>query len=108
MACDIAFHDTFRSNVKSLKKRFPKIHTDIKSALSRIETNPLIGDAIPGYPSLYKFRIRNSDNGKGKSGGYRLIYRNDPHHPVVQCLAIYSKNDRQLLSHTELVSFLKI
>jgi mRNA-degrading endonuclease RelE of RelBE toxin-antitoxin system len=44
----------------------------------------VVGDQIPGVGySVFKVRIKNSNNQKGKSGGYRFIY--------------YLKTDTQIL-----------
>jgi len=42
---------------------------------------------------LFKVRARNSDSGKGKSGGYRIIYWIPDDGPVL-LVTIYSKSEQ--------------
>jgi mRNA-degrading endonuclease RelE of RelBE toxin-antitoxin system len=54
----------------------------------------VVGNQIPdvGY-SVFKVRIKNSDNQKGKSGGYRFIYYLKTDTQIV-LITIYSKSDQ--------------
>ncbi len=39
-----------------------------------ILNNPEVGDVIPGVGGVRKMRISDPSRGKGKRGGYRVIY----------------------------------
>jgi len=54
----------------------------------------VVGDQIPdvGY-SVFKVRIKNSNNQKGKSGGYRFIYYLKTDTQIV-LITVYSKSDQ--------------
>jgi mRNA-degrading endonuclease RelE of RelBE toxin-antitoxin system len=52
------------------------------------------GDQIPGVQyEVFKVRVRNSDSGKGKSGGYRVIYQRTAAGAIV-LITIYSKTEQ--------------
>ena len=107
MTYSIILHADFHADTKTLQKRFPKIQTDIKKAISCLLSDPCAGVVVPKYGGLRKLRLKNSDAKKGKSGGYRLIYRFDPALSLVELLAIYSKSDSQALTHVELTELLQ-
>ncbi len=56
---------------------------------------------------IFKDRIKNSDNQKGKSSGYRIIYYVD--HPAheVYLLCLYSKNQKEDIHKTEIRQILR-
>jgi len=61
-----------------------------------------VGDQIPGIEAkVIKVRIKNSDNQKGKSGGYRLIYWISAPEVIV-LLDIYSKSEQSNISSEEI------
>jgi mRNA-degrading endonuclease RelE of RelBE toxin-antitoxin system len=57
---------------------------------SALIENPTAGDVVPGSGGVRKLRWRAS--GRGKRGGYRVIYFVRPTHGVVWMLTIYPKN----------------
>jgi mRNA-degrading endonuclease RelE of RelBE toxin-antitoxin system len=62
-----------------------------------IEANPTIGDVIPDDYSIRKLRVASSDMQKGKSGGFRLLYKlisSDENEFRVVLLYIYAKTDQ--------------
>lgn len=54
---------------------------------------------------IFKVRVKNSDIQKGKSAGYRLIYQVESATSVL-LLTIYSKSEREDISHNEIRSIL--
>ncbi|MFQ6120046.1 MAG: hypothetical protein ACE5KE_09190 [Methanosarcinales archaeon] len=66
---------TFKSSLKRLKKKYPKVKNDVEHVNIQLEENPEIGDPIPGWnKEVWKIRAKSSDLKKGKRGGFRLIY----------------------------------
>ncbi|TGP42563.1 DNA-binding protein, partial [bacterium M00.F.Ca.ET.230.01.1.1] len=53
-----------------------------------LSQNPLKGDVIQNGKGLRKIRWAN--NGKGKSGGVRVIYYNMLDDGLIVCLAVYA------------------
>lgn len=72
------------------------LRNEIKSTIC---TNPLIGTVIPRSGGVRK--LRYAAPGKGKSGGYRVIYYfYDAKHPVF-LLTIYAKSKTENLTQKE-------
>lgn len=65
----------FERSVKKLKKHYPKITSDLVPAFQVIESNPQIGMIIPDDFAIRKLRVASSDMKRGKSGGFRLLYK---------------------------------
>jgi len=64
--------ETAKKDVKKLYKKYKSIKKDLLNVIEILEKNPQSG--IHLGKNFYKIRIKNSDNTKGKSGGYRVIY----------------------------------
>lgn len=96
----------FYRNLRDLDKRYRHIRADIQTVLQDLEVGNFVGDRISGIGEGYvmlKVRVRNRDIQKGKSAGYRLIYRVES--PIsLLLLTIYSKSDRSDITAAELRS----
>ena len=67
--------DTFARETKKLAKKYRRIRKDFLPLLDQLEAGRLVGDAVSGFDNkLYKVRVPSSDQKKGKSGGFRVIY----------------------------------
>jgi mRNA-degrading endonuclease RelE of RelBE toxin-antitoxin system len=87
--------------IKTLKKKYPHIVQDLNPLIEQLQNGTTPGDQVTGTGSIvYKVRVRNSDIGKGKSGGYRLIYylRTQDH---ILLLQIYTKSERENITAQE-------
>jgi len=107
MPCDIVFHETFRKAVQKLSKRYPDIRQDLQDAIAALIQNSEIGDVMIGTNGIRKLRVKNSNARKGKSGGYRLIYYPMTWKSSVGILTVYSKSDREDMTHKELAEFIR-
>ena len=58
-----------------------------------IAANPFAGDVIPGAHGARK--VRWAVQGRGKSGGARVIYFNQLDDGVIELFAIYAKTERE-------------
>jgi len=83
--------DYFFKLVKKLVKKYRNIEKDIDGFLDNIEDINDLG--IPLGHNLYKARIKNTDNNKGKSGGYRLITYLQLINNDLTLIYIYSKSE---------------
>lgn len=94
----------FDRTLRKLKKRFPKIAADLAPALEQIEANPQIGVVIPKDFSIRKLRVVSSDMQRGKSGGFRLLYKLSTEEETddlsATLLYIYAKSDQENVSST--------
>jgi mRNA-degrading endonuclease RelE of RelBE toxin-antitoxin system len=103
----INYGEGFKRQLKRLAKRYRFVKTDIKPVLDSLEAGETPGDQLIGHSyALYKVRLKNSDNKKGKSGGYRVIYylKTDEDCSLV---TIYSKSDQGDIAQNELESLVK-
>jgi mRNA-degrading endonuclease RelE of RelBE toxin-antitoxin system len=103
----VDYGEGFKRQVKRLSKRYRSIKSDIKPIIDSLLAGEIIGDQLSGYEhSLYKVRVKNSDNLKGKSGGYRCIYylKTETHCTLV---TIYSKSDQGDIEADELNKLLR-
>lgn len=93
------FHLTprFDRTLRKLKKRYPKINTDLVSAFTRLEENPEAGVVIPDDFMIRKLRVASIDMQRGKSGGFRLLYKllmKDTDDLQIVLLFIFAKTDQ--------------
>jgi mRNA-degrading endonuclease RelE of RelBE toxin-antitoxin system len=65
--------------------------------LERLESSPV----IPGTGGLRKLRVSNASKGKGKRGGYRVIYLDLPEVERTYLLGLYGKGEKADLSQDE-------
>ncbi len=65
----------FEKDLKKLSKKYRRIRDDFSSIIEQLEAGEFPGDAIQGFQDkLFKVRVPSSDQKKGKSGGFRVIY----------------------------------
>ena len=81
----------FEKDVKSLKKKFPKIKKDLISLVEMLSSNPEMGTNLG--ENLFKIRLSNSSIPTGKSGGFRVItyYKTND---TLFLVTIYSKTEQ--------------
>lgn len=88
----------FEKQCAFLKKRYPRVFSDIQKALRsfRKESAQSLG------AKLYKLRVRSSDIRKGKSGGFRAIVLVIEIERVLIPIVAYAKSDTETISEKEL------
>ena len=89
----------FGKDVKKLKKKFPKIKSDLVNFVNQLLLNPKMG--IDLGENIFKVRIPNSSIPTGKSGGFRIItyYKKDS---ILYLVTIYSKSEKENILDLEL------
>lgn len=89
-----------RKKAKKAKHGVLKTCTELMQVLS---LNPTFGQQVPGTNGLRKMRLRVPGLNAGKSGGYRLIYRNEVVDEVMHIVLLetYFKGDQEDLTKTE-------
>ena len=108
MNYDIVLSPSFKRSIKKLKKRFPSVKQDVELAIEILLEHPTLGAVIPGGAGVRKFRVKNSDLGRGKSGGYRLLYYIEEQKVRrLYLLLLYAKSDRETISLQEIQQLLK-
>ena len=90
----------FIKNLKTLKKKYLNIKNDVLKLANELEKNPTMGTELGN--NTFKIRIRNSDNNKGKSAGYRIITYCINDIKEVSLVTIYSKSEKENILDLEL------
>jgi mRNA-degrading endonuclease RelE of RelBE toxin-antitoxin system len=92
----------FQKDVKSLKKKYRHIVSDLEKFNDILSTDPFYADRIQGLEGrVFKARLASSDMKKGKSKGYRIIYCLQEGN-TIYLLTIYAKAYRENISIAEL------
>ena len=89
----VVLSEIFLKDIKDLAKSYRSVRKDILPLIERLSDGEIIGDRLKGfdYP-IYKVRVKNSNNQKGASGGYRVIYYIQTSDLII-LTNIYSKSD---------------
>jgi mRNA-degrading endonuclease RelE of RelBE toxin-antitoxin system len=89
----VVLSELFLKEIKDLAKSYRSVRKDIVPLINRLSDGEIIGDRLKGLDyEVYKVRVKNSDNQKGASGGYRVIYYVKTADFIV-LTNIYSKSD---------------
>ena len=92
----------FQKKIKILAKKYRNIKDDILPIVDSLTAGELPGDKIADLNSeIYKVRVKNSNNHKGKSGGYRLIYYVKTIDRVI-LVTIYTKSEQSDIEKNEI------
>lgn len=101
-AAQVLFTPEFKRNIRQLAKKYRRIKSDVQPLLDELAQGQTPGDQIPGVQyEVFKVRVRNSDSGKGKSGGYRVIYQRTEESAIV-LITIYSKTEQEDIAVNEI------
>lgn len=94
----VNYSAVFVRQLKRLKKKFRSIRDDLQPLLDGLQAGVTPGDQIPGVGyTAYKVRLPNTDAGRGKSSGYRVIYYLETEADLL-LLTIYSKTEQSDLA----------
>ena len=99
---NILYSDNFKKSAKKLSKQYKSLKKDLQVFLNTLEEHPHQG--IKLAQGLYKVRIKNSDNNKGKSAGYRMITYSIIEGEIF-LVDIYSKSQMENLAE-EVIDFI--
>jgi len=69
-----------------------------KAIKDEILKNPEHGAIIQGTGGLRKIRVAKKSEGRGKSGGYRILYLDLPTYGVTYLVLIYDKDEMENIS----------
>ena len=109
MTSKFVFMPRFERSVKQLKKRYRRIADDLTPVLESIEENPSIGTVIPDDYLVRKLRVASRDMQRGKSGGFRLLYKlsvEEGENVTVYLLFMYAKSDQPDVTTAQLKTFI--
>lgn len=98
----IQYTPEFKRDLRQLAKKYRNIKTDLQPLLDALQQGQTPGDQIPNVSfEAFKVRLSNSDSGKGKSGGYRVVYQRSTSSGIV-LITLYSKTEQEDVSLNEL------
>jgi mRNA-degrading endonuclease RelE of RelBE toxin-antitoxin system len=97
--------DVFEKQAKRLIKKYVSLKTELLQLVQELKENPEQGTAIGN--SCFKIRIAIASNGKGKSGGARIIANIVITDATVYLLSIYDKSEKENLTDKELNELLR-
>ncbi len=98
----VEYTPEFKRNLRHLAKKYRHIKADVQPLLDALGQGQTPGDQVPGVVyEVYKVRIQNSDSGKGKSGGYRILYQRTAE-GVILLITIYSKTEQEDIATHEI------
>jgi mRNA-degrading endonuclease RelE of RelBE toxin-antitoxin system len=90
----IFYSDEFKRNVRKLLKKYPHLPKDLDEFIQRLQIGEVSSDLLQHVGlNVYKARIKNSDNRKGKSAGYRVIYYVKKEDEIF-LVTLYSKSEQ--------------
>ncbi len=98
----IEYTAEFKRNIRQLSKKYRSIQSDVQNVIDELQSGNFLGEQVPGIGfTIYKVRVRNSDNQKGKSAGYRIIYFLKQKSSII-LVTIYSKSEQSDISTKEI------
>lgn len=98
----------FKKDLRKLGKKYPSVAKDANSLIDQLEQGEFPGNKLQGFKAeLYKIRLKSSDNKKGKSGGFRIIYEIKRNRLIIRLIEIYSKSKKNDINISEIKRRLK-
>ena len=90
----IRYTSEFKRNRRQLGRKYRRIKADIQPLLDALVQGQTPGNQVPNVQfEVFKARVSNSDAGKGKSGGYRVIYHQAVAADII-LVTIYAKTEQ--------------
>lgn len=98
MASKVDFGTTFNKELKRLLRKYHVVVDEVELLVGELKRDERPGDKIPnvGY-DVYKVRLKNPAAGRGKSGGFRVVYYARLADFVV-LISIYAKSEQENMS----------
>jgi len=94
----IFFSNFFKIQLKKLKKKFPSVKDDLLKQMEKLD----LANEIHIGKSIYKVRIKSSDQPKGKSSGFRTYIYIYKKNNLLVPLCIYHKSTTESITSNEL------
>ncbi len=92
----------FKKELKRLLKKFQSLKIEYVNLLNELALNPALGTSLGN--NIYKIRISIASNGKGKSGGARVITFVVKSEETIYLMDIYDKSEKANITDKEIKS----
>ena len=89
----------FKRSLKPLAKKYFSLKEAVKTLENSLIVNPFLGESYGD--GIYKVRISDKSKGKGKSGGFRVMYymlKERSQGIEMVLITIFDKNERETYS----------
>lgn len=106
MNFDVIATEPFERKLKRLAKKYKSLAADLATVIDELAENPTLG--TPLGKDCYKLRIAIASNGKGKSGGARMITYVRIVKNTVFLMDIYDKSEQSNITDKELLLLISI
>ena len=97
----------FKRNIKPLAKKYHTLKKTIEQLENDLIINPYLGESYGS--GIYKVRVSDESKGKGKSGGFRVVYyhlnKTDKGIDML-LLIIFDKSERSTIKKDEAIKIL--
>jgi len=100
-------HD-FKREVKPLVKKYATLKASVDTLIEALIENPFLGE--PYGNDIFKVRLSDKSKGRGKSGGFRVMYYhlNKSENGIdVLLMTIFNKSEKSTIKKTEALKRLK-
>jgi len=97
----------FKRNIKPLAKKYRTLKDTITKLEKDLIENPYLGESYG--QGIYKIRIADESKGKGKSGGFRIIYYHlsETEEGIAMLLiSIFDKSEKSTITKQEAIKIL--
>ena len=95
----------FLKSFKRLGKKYRKLVYDYEKLVDALETDN--HNAVKVTENIYKIRLKNSSNIKGKGSGFRVVYFLKTKTNIIYLLDIFSKSEMDNINKNKLVELVQ-
>jgi mRNA-degrading endonuclease RelE of RelBE toxin-antitoxin system len=106
MSFNVKSISVFERQTKRLVKKYPSLKKEIQELIKELKEIPGKGASIGN--NCYKIRLAITSNGKGKSGGVRVITHVILKNDTVYLLSIYDKSEIANLTDKEILKLIQL
>ncbi|QQL51459.1 type II toxin-antitoxin system RelE/ParE family toxin [Mucilaginibacter ginkgonis] len=104
MSNQVFVSPSFIKNVKPLAKKYPGLRPSIDDLILQLTGNPYLGESYG--KGIYKIRLTGESIGRGKSGGFRVMYYHltkSSDGIEVLLMTIFSKSEKSTIKKVDAV-----
>lgn len=101
MPVEFTYSEDFAKDFARLRKRYRRIEDDLAALEADMQQRDLRGVHMQGYGlPIFKIRMANRSAGRGKRGGFRIVYYLQSSNSIL-FLLVFSKSDQDDVNVSE-------